>query len=678
MKADSVVTDLVLNEEGIIFQQLIYSPKRSILPRHMGHPKQHTAWELTLPNSSAKAWIDFEDSIKISAETHNIEVASIPLAKSNILNKIKGTVTASWNHNFDSNEGYAEIEASTMLDKFMIEGKMTVKQNQDTIFIQNAKINHDKNAIEAEATFLIPNESTPKGILPVDLYTLVASHMNSIFPIFYNHFKTPLKVPFSGDLAYNKQFGLQGNINFDRILFNNISEDVLSIHRVNLFTEKDKAELNAYLKIGNGGWNGNTQIILSDLFNSKRHLNISHATETGGTIWTDGFIDTSLTFNGSIQATGSWFLPANAGEITQADLQIDVKAPLKKGLSGIEAQFYSDKSFYKIPSFNMTIPISLHGKMKDKVVSVANVKTKNELDEEINASVQINLDQMELDAIRFYSEKYSLTYDSIHSIEIKNLFGQMEDFSDEFIISSDLFEIAYNLNSPSIGKASANLRGKLNVNIPHSKENSIENSSVNGFIFIDKAVYEKEIDIDISPKSIDRLLTMFKNTLVKFRKSSIETASIAGGRPTNLSIHISDSQKDSVAIVTSVAKFPLTADVWLLGTTQHPILRGDVTSSGEGFLGIEKLYEFNLDYFRIYWPDVAWQKGLLDVSSSQELPYCNSTEKEEEETCPINLNIMGTVMPTSHICLLVAMNLQRLPCIITSFSAVSPMKTRQT
>jgi hypothetical protein len=33
------------------------------------------------------------------------------------------------------------------------------------------------------------------------------------------------------------------------------------------------------------------------------------------------------------------FLPAKAGEITQTDLNIDIKAPLKKGLSGIEAQF---------------------------------------------------------------------------------------------------------------------------------------------------------------------------------------------------------------------------------------------------------------------------------------------------------------------------------------------------
>ena len=650
MKADSVETDLILNKSGILFSNIqIFTPKQTFFGSGeviWADSCPHTAWEINQPDGSfAKAWIDLDDSLKINAEVKDIEVSTIPFAKPNPLNRIKGTVTGTWDHNFENNVGNANIHTSTKLDRFLITVDLEVQQKQDTVIIQKAKIVHNVNTLEAEATFLIPQESAPKGILPVDLlHAWVSSYEFDIplllQPLQDSTFKSAF---FSGDLAFNKEFGLQGNINFDRILFNHISEDVLSIHRVNLFAEKNKAELNAYLKIGNGGWDGNTQVILSDLFKTRRHLNISHSTETGGTIWADGFIDSSLTFNGSIRAKDSWFLPAKAGEITKTDLNIDIKAPLKKGLSGIEAQFYSDSSLYKISSLNMTIPVSFHGQMKDKIISVANVKTKNNLDEEINASVQFNLDQMELDAIRFYSEKYSLTYDSIHSIVLKNLFGQMEDFSDEFIISSDLFEIAYNLNSPSLGKASANLRGKLNVNIPHSEENSIENTSVNGYIYIDKAVYEKDIDIDISPKSIDRLLALFKNTLIKFRKSSVETASIAGGRPANLSIHISDSQKDSVAVITSIARFPFTADFWLLGTTQHPILRGDITSSGDGFLGIEKLYEFDLDYLRISWPDVPWQKGLLDVSSSQELPYCNSTEKEEEETCPINLNIMGSI-----------------------------------
>lgn len=650
MKADSVETDLVLNKNGILFSNIrVFTQKETFFGSGeviWADSCPHTAWEINQPNGSfAKAWIDFNDSLKINAEVKDIEVSTIPFAKPNPLNRVKGTVTGSWDHNFENNVGKANIHASTKLEPFLIEGDFAVQQKQDTVIIQKAKISHNINIIEAEATFVIPQESAPKGILPVDiLHAWVSSHEFDIplllQPLQDSTFKSAF---FSGDLAFNKETGLQGNIDIDSILFNHISEEVLKIHRVNLFAEKNKAELNTYLKIGNGGWDGNTQVILSDLFKSKRHLNISHSTKTGGTIWADGFIDSSLTFNGSIRAKDSWFLPAKAGEITQTDLNIDIKAPLKKGLSGIEAQFYSDNSMYKIPSFDMTIPVSFHGKMKDKIITVANVKTKNNLDEEINASVQFNLDHMELDAIRFYSEKYSLIYDSIHSIEVKNLFGQMEDFSDEFIISSDLFEIAYNLNSPTLGKASANLRGKLNVNIPHSKKNSIENTTVNGSIYIDKAVYEKEMDIDISPKSIDRLLTLFKNTLIKFRKSSVEKTSVATGRPTNLSIHISDSQKDSVAILTSIAKFPFSADFWLLGTTQHPILRGDITSSGEGFLGIEKLYEFDLDYFRISWPDVPWQKGILDVSSSQELPYCNSKEKEDEETCPINLNVMGNI-----------------------------------
>lgn len=651
MKADSVMTDLVLNKDGILF-----SNTQIFTPSHLfsgsgeviwADSLPHTAWNLSLPDgSSAKAWVDFGDSLKINAEAHDIEISTIPFAKQSALSKIKGSISGTWDHNFENNVGVAEIHASTMLNKFLIEGDLNVQQKQDTVFIKEAKIEHNRNKIEAEATFLIPNESSPKGIFPVDiLHAWVSSYEFSIplllQPLQDSTFKRAF---FSGDLAYSKQFGLQGNINFDQILFNNISEDLLSIQRINLFAEKNKAELNAHVKIGNGGWDGNTQIILSDLFNPKRHLNISHVTENGGVIWADGFIDTSLTYNGSIQTKGSWFLPANAGEITQSDLKVDIRIPLKKGLSQIEAQFYSDNSTYKIPSINKIIPFSFHGQMKDNVVSVTNIKTINKKGEEINASAQFNIKQKELEAIRFYSERYSFTYDSIHSVEIKNLFGQMEDFSDEFIISSDLFEIDYNVNTPSLGQAVAKLRGKLNAHFPHSKGNSIENASIDGSIFIDKAVYKKNFDIDISPKSIDRLLSLFKNMIQKFRKKTIETANIVGGRPTNLSIHISDSQKDSVALVTSIAKLPLTTDIWLLGTTQHPILRGDVTSSGEGFLGIEKLYEFDLNNFRIYWPDVSWQKGLLNISSSQDLPYCNVTDdNDEDETCPINLNIMGTI-----------------------------------
>lgn len=651
MKADSIKTDLVLDADGILFSNgKIYAPKDSfsffgdVIWADSLQP--HTSWDLTQSGGGrASAWIDFADSIKINAEVNQIDVSTIPLAKTNILDKVAGKVTGNWQNNFNNDEGSAKIEVETTLNNFLITAGFDVEQKQDTIFIHRAKVTHNKNNIEAEATFLLPDGSNNPGLLPVDVIHAWVSSYEFDIPLLLKTLQdsTLKSASFSGDLSYNKEFGLQGNLNFQNVAFNRISEDILSIHRLHLFAEKEKVELNAFLKIGNGGWDGNTQIILSDLFNQKRHLNFSHVTSNGGVLWSDGFIDSSLAFNGLLQAKGAWFLPAKAGEITKTDLKIDVHADLRKGLNGIQAQFYSDSSLYQIPQLNIPIPFSIIGELKDKVLTVSKLRTINELNEEINASAQLNLDSMKLEAIDFYTEQYSVVYDSVHWFQVKNISGKIGTQKDEIVIYSDLFELAYKLDSPNLGQANAKLRGKINVHIPHAKENNIVNSSVDGFLFIDKAVYNKEFDVDISPKSIDRLLALFRNTLLKFRKKTTNSIAVSSSRPTNLSIYISDSHKDSVAIITSVAKFPLTADVWILGTTKHPVFRGDITSSGDGFLGIEKLYEFDLDYFRISWPDVPWEKGILDVSSSQQLPYCNKSEKEDDETCPINLNIMGTI-----------------------------------
>ena len=51
-----------------------------------------------------------------------------------------------------------------------------------------------------------------------------------------------------------------------------------------------------------------------------------------------------------------------------------------------------------------------------------------------------------------------------------------------------------------------------------------------------------------------------------------------------------------------------------------------------------------MNSFNISWNNVPWQHGVVDVSSQQELPYCTaSNETEEEDTCPVSLNIQGTI-----------------------------------
>jgi hypothetical protein len=70
---------------------------------------------------------------------------------------------------------------------------------------------------------------------------------------------------------------------------------------------------------------------------------------------------------------------------------------------------------------------------------------------------------------------------------------------------------------------------------------------------------------------------------------------------------------------------------------------GDITNTNSGFIGVKDVYEFELNSFLISWNDVPWQNGIIDVSSSQELPYCSETNETEKETCPINLDLQGTI-----------------------------------
>jgi hypothetical protein len=156
-------------------------------------------------------------------------------------------------------------------------------------------------------------------------------------------------------------------------------------------------------------------------------------------------------------------------------------------------------------------------------------------------------------------------------------------------------------------------------------------------------IYHKALEFQITPASLNRILTMFNNFITRLRTTEAQEAKISTASPINLMVHVNDSQRDSIAIVTPFATFPFTFDFWVLGNTNRPLLRGDVINSNTGFIGVQELYEFNLNSFSISWMDVPWQQGVVEVSSTQELPYCDDSGDKEGETCPINFDITGTI-----------------------------------
>ena len=663
MKADSLEVELDLNKNGIQFSNgIIYGEKETFDffgDVMWNHEDPHTSWDVTQREGGhAYAYIAWTDSITIEVQADSVDINTIPFAKLKISNDIYGTVSGHWRHNFTDNVGSVDVFAEGNYDPFEIRAHVRARQNGDSIFIDKFQAMQDKNMVEAEAAFILPNDSNPDfkptAFLPIQVIHAWASAKDFSIPVLLEPLNdTTLANGFmSGDIAYEEGKGLLGNIDFTQLQFKKIAPTALKIDKVNMFAEGDKVELNSYVNIGNGGWAGSSQVIVDHVFSSERHVSVSHSTDNGGDIAVEGTIDSLYTFTGKANVSGAWFIPGTTTEIKRTDLQIDVSAKLKEGIKGITAEITSDSTFYQPPKMSRLIPFRVRGHVENGVAEITEFSTRNSEGESINATAAYSLDSMKLERFNISSEQFSLKSGQ-HSIMVKDVSGTLDDYDNELVVSVSLPYIQYNFFDETFGEGEIQAQSNLDFTIPRSTGDRLQNKSISGKLVVDKMIYYKALEFQITPNSLNRILTMFNNFITKLRTTEAQEAKISTASPINLMVHVNDSQRDSIAIVTPFATFPFTFDFWVLGNTNRPLLRGDVTNSNAGFIGVQDLYEFELNSFSISWMDVPWQHGVLEVSSAQELPYCDDTGEKEGETCPINFDITGTITnpqptPTSN------------------------------
>ena len=654
MKADSLQTVLLIDKHGIDFSNgIIYTPKETF--DFTGdvvwdEPAPHTSWNVTQRHGGhARAYISIIDSTAIDVTADQVEISTIPFAELKFNEKLNGKVSGTFKQNFDTNVGSAELRLDGNFDPYNIQGYIQARQNGDTIFIDKAEAIQNQNKVQGEAIFILPNDSNPDFkptmSLPIQVVHAWAASEKFNIPLLLEPINDSTFTSgfINGDIAYEEKVGLQGNIEFTDIEFSKIPPHVFNIKKLNLFAEGSKAELNAYLGIGGGGWTGTSQVIIDDIFSDKRHVSLSHNTDNGGNLWSEGFLDTSLVFTGSVNMNGSWFIPGSLSEIKKTDLHIDLTANLKEGINGLTADIQTDSTLYQPPKMSYQFPLRARGHLENGILNITEASTQNDSAETVSGTLQFDLNKMQLQAIDLQSEKYTIRT-SLHTLVFENVTSHMEDNSSELVISANIPSIRYSFNHETFGEAEALGQGNFKFIVPHSIDGLIKNNSIEGEVTIDKAVYKKDLEIEVTPNSMDKILAVLNNAITRLRKSeNAAEAKISSASPISLSVHIMDTQKDTIAVYTPFAEFPFTFDIWVLGNTNRPLLRGDVTNSNAGFIGVKDVYNFDLNYFRISWSDVPWQKGVFDVSSSQELPYCTETEDNQKETCPINLDIQGTI-----------------------------------
>ena len=655
LKADSLRLQLVLDlGRGFIDfpKATIYTPNEefSITGDVDYHePTLRTSWHLKQKNGgSASTTVHVGDSLMIWAEADHAELSTIPFSDIEISDQFKGSVTGSIAYNLDSRVGEAELDIDGNVEPFIVHGHTKIRESGDTIVIDTAVFMHNSNKVAMEGTFVLPNDSNPNfkptAMLPIQILHAWTSAEDFNLPILLEPLgdTTLASGSFNGEISFKEESGLQGNIDFKNLKFNNIPPELLKIQQMNVSARKNKIELVTDFEIMNGTWTGNTNIVVDDIFEPTRKVKLTYLSPNSGYIKSEGILNNDLDFLGTINLGGMWLIPETRAEIARTDLKIDVQATLREGLKGIKAQIWSDSTILKYSTFPNDFPIRLRGDLKDGMLEINEISTQNEFGDLLIATLLYDLQQMRLEAIDISTEKYTLEMDS-HMLTLRNVTSHLEDSEEQMSIVTSIPSIQYKFNDETFG--TANLIGKsdITLNIPHTQERQIKNKSISGNLTIDKLVYRKDLDIEITPSSLDKLLSMLNNAIANLRNKEKTEAKISVSSPIDLSFHVSDSQRDSVEVISPFASFPLTLDIWVLGTTNRPLLRGDITNADNGFIGVKDIYEFDLNAFNISWNDVPWQHGIIDVSSTQELPYCTETEEKEKETCPVNLDIQGTI-----------------------------------
>lgn len=650
--ADSLQILLDLDRNGIQFSNgIIYTPKEVFdasgdVIWNGEYP--HTSWRVSQRHGGvAEAYVSIIDSTTLRIKADSVEISTIPLADIRISENLDGKVSGFWNQNFDTKTGILEANIQGNVQPYNLQGEIKARENGDTIFIDKAQAIHSKNQVDAEGVFILPNDSNPDfnptGTLPFQVVHAWASARDFSIPLLLDPLNdTTFSSGFiNGDISYDQGHGMQGNIDFANVEFNTISPLLFNVKKMNMFASADKVELNAYLGIGGGGWTGNTQIIIDNVFQTNRHVSVSHNSDNGGDMFAEGFIDSTWTFNGQLNMNGSWFIPGGVSEVKKTDLHIDIAARLKEGMRGITADIRSDSTIYQPPKINYLFPLKIRGHLENGILDISEASTRNDSGETIFGTMLYDLDSLRLRAIDVTSDHYTIQKGP-HKLVFENISGHLDYAETDIVISGSVPSIHYTFNENALGIGEAIGNAKLKLSIPHYKDGLLQNKKISGDLTIDKLVYKRDLDIEVTPSTMDKFLTMFNNSIAKLRSKETEVK-LSSTNPIDLSIHVSDSQNDSIQIVTPFATFPFTFDVWVLGNTGRPLLRGDVTNSNNGFIGVQNIYEFDLNSFRISWTDVPWQHGIVDVSSSQELPYCDEEEENEKSTCPVNLDFQGTI-----------------------------------
>jgi len=639
---DEFEVSLWLNTTGIHFPKGTIKRKgyESEFTGEVMWDKEYFTFRLEQPGGGeAEVYGTF--SPKIDLILKNINTLELPFADTSMLRGYNGFVTGTWNHDFKEKKGKASVSLSTVIRDFAVSGKADIEMLGDSLIAKNIEIEHNKKRVEGYLFALLPSEARKEMEIQKANLNIADMNLVSLLAMFND---STLSSGFAnGNLEFNEKTGLQGEIVFTQIALTGLDPGVARFPNLYLEAKGDSVKVSNRVFLGYDSlWDGTLKTVLSrPKEKSDFPFRISYLAsnvDNKGELVFNGFISKDFkNIFGNAQLQGDWFLPSGIGEIKNTNLNITAKSILGKNiLDSLTAVFSTEQNIYKTGIFE--IPFALSGRIRRGMLFVDSAFVYGQNDEKITATLQFDLNKTNIKDLSFNTEQFTLSLLNDHLIQIKNGAGRTVLDSAGITVFADLPAIFYRMENANYGKAGATLKGQAVYRLPFQTSLSQTNPSITGNFEIGRATYQKDFELIPDPLQIDKTLknlNKFLVSLVREKKVSSNERNALTGRPTTLDIKIRTGSETSL-VNTSVAEFAFVVDVSVTGTTRNILLAGDINAIGGGKIGHKDLTLFDLSSLRLYWRTSPIKQGEIDLSFSNDYPFCADDEK-----CKISVNVTG-------------------------------------
>lgn len=646
--AERFETDLTLSAKGVYFDNGSFIT-RGVEHRFLGEvvwdeaSQPHFQFEILQDSGGVvKVYGDFDGHISLNIS--QIPTWKLPLADTGLFRGIHAVVTGNWEHRFEEQNGVLRLSVETSYKDLPIHVQVLARQNLDSLILENMNVETSENRLQANALALL--DSTAE--IPVVLQRAALQTQGFSLPALLKGIgdSSLAEATLHGDFSWDIHTGFLGKFTIPEIALRSVNPGFLRVQRFQLLGSGDQLQASARVRLGpDGVWDSETEINLKGVLSPHKGLAAAIVADNGGVLWLEGILDSNYIWKGDAHLEGLWYLPGGIGEVQATQFSSHLEVNPSQGLAGIKADFSLDTAYFVSSGFSA--PISAQGKLDSANLFLDRITILGKDSSRIDGNFAMNLEKKELLQLKFLSQAFHLEFAGTHHIYLHDFSGEAIKKDHEMQVSILLPKGEYKMHSKTLGDA----YGKFDANILYrqpiqddSTDHVRKNARIEGRVQVERFTFDKTITIETS--QIGKLLQKATGSLKSFgQKGSAKerrgSEPVKKSAPTELDIRILDPGKDSLLIRTTVAQFPFTLDVQLQGTTEDPLLNGDINAVGKGYLGFETLADFELQSLRIWWQDTPPKKGQVDLLATTEIPYCEENDEGRIETCPVLLNVNG-------------------------------------